>query len=154
MINGIPFAETGEEENALLIGGKIFDKAGIPLYERLLKVVSSSQKATSANIANVSTPGYQKKEVNFKDEMQKFISPEKTVVPRVTDKRHISKGAPQNIVKIKEIKDNDNASGVNNVDIEKEMMDLAEGQLMYEYGAKKLGRTFGLLRAAIRGRSQ
>ena len=54
----------------------------------------------------------------------------------------------------KEIKDNDNSSGVNNVDIEKEMMNLAEGQLMYEYGAKKLARTFGLLRAAIRGRSQ
>ena len=138
----------------MLIGGKIFDKAGIPLYERLLKVVSSSQKVTSANIANVSTPGYQKKEVNFKDEMRKFISPEKTVIPRATNERHISKGNPRNIVKIKEIRQDDNASGVNNVDIEKEMMNLAEGQLLYEYGAKRLGRTFGLLRAAIRGRSQ
>ena len=138
----------------MLIGGKIFDKAGIPLYERLLKVVSSSQKVTSANIANVSTPGYQKKEVNFKDEMRKFISPEKTVIPQATNERHISKGNPRNIVKIKEIRQDDNASGVNNVDIEKEMMNLAEGQLLYEYGAKRLGRTFGLLRAAIRGRSQ
>jgi len=138
----------------LLIGGKIFDKAGIPLYERLLKVVSSSQKATSANIANVSTPGYQTKQVNFKDEMKRFIVPEKTVVPQATNTRHISKGSPQNMVKIKEIKENDDSSGVNNVDIEKEMMNLAEGQLMYEYGSKKLARTFGILRAAIRGRSQ
>jgi flagellar basal-body rod protein FlgB len=142
------------EENALLIGGKIFDKAGIPLYERLLKVVSSSQKVTSANIANVSTPGYQKKEINFKDEMARFISPDKSVVPQATNGRHITKGTPQNIVKIKEIKGGDNSSGINNVDIEKEMMNLSEGQLMYEFGAKKLARTFGLLRAAIRGRSQ
>ncbi|UCC80873.1 MAG: flagellar basal body rod protein FlgB [Candidatus Zixiibacteriota bacterium] len=138
----------------MLIGGKIFDKAGIPLYERLLRVVSSSQKITSANIANVSTPGYQKKQVNFKDEMKRFMAPEKTVVPQATNPGHITKGTPRDIVKIKEIKDNDNSSGVNNVDIEKEMMNLAEGQLMYEFGAKKLGRTFGLLRAAIRGRSQ
>jgi flagellar basal-body rod protein FlgB len=138
----------------LLIGGKIFDKAGIPLYERLLKVVSSSQKVTSANIANVSTPGYQKKQVNFKDEMNRYMAPEKTVVAKATDSRHISKGSPRNVVKIKEIKSGDNSSGVNNVDIEKEMMNLAEGQLMYEYGAKKLARTFGFLRAAIRGRSQ
>jgi len=138
----------------LLIGGKIFDKAGIPLYERLLKVVSSSQRVSSANIANVSTPGYQKKQVNFKDEMKRSMAPEKTVVPQATNARHITKGSHQNIVRIKEIKVNDNSSGVNNVDIEKEMMNLAEGQLMYEFGAKKLGRTFGLLRAAIRGRSQ
>ncbi|UCE67767.1 MAG: flagellar basal body rod protein FlgB [Candidatus Zixiibacteriota bacterium] len=138
----------------MLIGGKIFDKAGIPLYERLLKVVSSSQKVTSANIANVSTPGYQKKQVNFKDEMKRLMAPGKTVIPQATNARHITKGAPRDIVKIKEIKDNDNSSGINNVDIEKEMMSLAEGQLMYEYGAKKLARTFGLLRAAIRGRSQ
>ena len=142
------------EENRLLIGGRIFDKAGIPLYERLLKVVSSSQKVTSANIANVSTPGYQKKQINFKDEMKRLMAPAKTVVPQATNARHITKGTPRDIVKIKEIKDNDNSSGVNNVDIEKEMMNLAEGQLMYEYGAKKLARTFGILRAAIRGRSQ
>lgn len=138
----------------MLIGGKIFDKAGIPLYERLLKVVSSSQKVTSANIANVSTPGYRKKEVNFKDEMKRFMAPEKTVEVQSTNPQHITNGTPREIVKIKEIKTDDNSSGVNNVDIEKEMMDLAEGQLMYEYGAKKLARTFGLLRAAIRGRSQ
>jgi len=138
----------------LLIGGKIFDKAGIPLYERLLKVVSSSQKVTSANIANVSTPGYQKKQINFKDEMKRSMASGKPVVAQATNPRHITKGTPRDIVKIKEIKGGDNSSGINNVDIEKEMMNLAEGQLMYEYGAKKLARTFGLLRAAVRGRSQ
>lgn len=137
-----------------MIGAKIFDKAGIPLYERLLRVVSSSQKVTSANIANVSTPGYQKKQVNFKDEMKRLTAPEKTIVPQATNAGHITKGTPRDIVKIKEIKNDDNSSGINNVDIEKEMMNLAEGQLMYEFGAKRLGRTFGLLRAAIRGRSQ
>ena len=149
-----PLLNYGPEENALIIGGKIFDKAGIPLYERLLKVVSSSQKVTSANIANVSTPGYKARQIDFKDEMQRFISPEKTVVPRTTDSKHISLGTPQNIVRIKGVKGSDNASGINNVDIEKEMTDLSENQLLYEYGAKKLARTFGLLRAAIRGRSQ
>lgn len=142
------------EEDVLTIAGKIFDKAGIPLYERLVKVVSSSQKATSANIANVSTPGYRAKQVNFKEEMSRFLASQRTVIPKSTNPRHISGGAPHEVVRIKEVKGDDNASGVNNVDIEKEMMNLTENQILYEFGAKKLARTFGMLRAAIRGRSQ
>jgi flagellar basal body rod protein FlgB len=48
----------------------------------------------------------------------------------------------------------DGASGINDVDIEKQMTDLAENQMIYDFGARRLARTFGLLRMAIRGKGQ
>ncbi len=137
----------------MLIKGKLFEKAGIPLYDRLLKVASSAQKATSANIANVSTPGYKARNIDFKTEMRRFVSSQKTVIPQATDSKHISPGSPHEIIKIKEIEDTETSTGVNSVDIEKEMMDLSENQILYEFGSKKLARTFGILRTAIRGKA-
>jgi flagellar basal-body rod protein FlgB len=138
----------------MLIKGKLFDKAGIPLYEKLLKVTSSAQKTTASNIANVATPGYKVKSVDFKSEMKRLLNQKSSVAPVTTDSRHISVGTPRNAVRVKEIQSNRNTSGVNNVDIEQEMMNLSENELIYKFGAGKLARTFGLLKMAIRGRGQ
>lgn len=138
----------------MLIKSKLFDKAGIPLYEKLLRVASSAQKTTASNIANVATPGYKAKSVDFRSEMQRLINQKSSVTPVTTDSRHISLGAPRNAVRVKEIQNNSGASGVNNVDIEQEMMNLSENELIYKFGAGKLARTFGLLKMAIRGRGQ
>jgi flagellar basal-body rod protein FlgB len=138
----------------VLINGGIFDKCGIPLYQRLLKVASSAQKTTASNIANVATQGYDAKTVDFKDEMQRSVSSQRHITPAATDSRHLPSNKPEQIVKICEIENDDKSSGINNVDIEREMSDLAENQMMYEFGAKKLARTFGMLRMAIKGRNQ
>jgi flagellar basal-body rod protein FlgB len=136
----------------MIFNGNIFDKSGIPLYQRLLKVASSAQKATASNIANVATPGYAPQSVNFKDEMANALKAQGSSVPATTNPRHIS-GRPANIIRIKDIGDGDNASGINDVDIETEMSDLAENQMMYEFGAKRLARTFAMLHEAIKGKA-
>ncbi|MEE9554818.1 MAG: flagellar basal body rod protein FlgB [candidate division Zixibacteria bacterium] len=138
----------------MLINNKLFAKTGIPLYGRMAKVAAAAQKATASNIANVTTPGYKAKSVDFKSEMKKLLSNKSTVSPTITDSKHIPVGKPRDKVRVAEIRNMESVSGVNNVDIEKEMMNLSENQLLYEFGAKKLARTFGVLRAAIRGRSQ
>ena len=138
----------------MLIKGKLFDKAGIPLYEKLLRVASSAQKATASNIANVATPGYKTKSVDFKSEMKRLLNQKSSVPTATTDSRHIATGASRNAVRIKEIQNDNQASGVNNVDIEREMMNLSENELIYKFGAGKLAGTFGLLKMAIRGRAQ
>lgn len=138
----------------MLINNKLFAKTGIPLYARMAKVASASQKATASNIANVATPGYKAKSVDFKSEMKRFLSSKSTISPTTTDSRHIPMGSPGNGIRVAEIRGIEENSGLNNVNIEKEMMNLSENQLLYEFSAKKLARTFGALRAAIRGRSQ
>jgi flagellar basal-body rod protein FlgB len=138
----------------MLINSNIFDKSGVGLYQRVLKVASSAQKITAANIANVSTPGYSAKDINFQDEMKRSLAGQSASGMAVTDARHIKGGTPEQIVRINDIDSDDKASGINNVDIEKEMTDLSENQMIYEFGAKKLARTFAMLRMAIRGREQ
>lgn len=138
----------------MLINDRMFDKAGIPLYEKVAGTASAAQKATAANIANVTTPGYRAKSVDFKSEMKKFLGRQPSITPRTTDPKHIPIGTQKNSVKISEVNPTAKNATTNGVDIEKEMMNLSENQLLYEFGAKKLARTFGILRAAIRGRTQ
>jgi len=138
----------------MLINSKIFDKAGIPFYNKVLKTASAAQKATASNIANVSTPGYRAKSVDFKSEMRKFLSQKSTIVPTATDPKHIAIGGTNDRVRVSEPQPARDAGPVNDVNVEQEMMNLSENQLLYEFGAKKLARTFGILRAAIRGRNQ
>ncbi len=137
----------------MTINVNIFDKAGIPVYQRLLKVASVAQKATASNIANVATPGYSAEGVNFKEEMSRAVDGQGGAKPTVTNPRHLS-GRPASIVRVKDVGEGGESSGINDVDIEREMSDLAENQMMYEFGAKRLSRTFATLRMAIRGRAQ
>jgi len=137
----------------MLINNKIFDKTGIPFLGQILKVSSASQKVTASNIANVATKGYGAKKVEFKEELKNYLGKKQRVTPVGTDSRHIAPQKPQEVVAIKEGDNSENSSGINNVDIEKEMVNLAENQLLYEFGAQRLARTFAALKMAIRGKS-
>ncbi len=90
-----PLLHSLPERSYMLIKGKLFDKAGIPLYEKLLKVASSAQKATASNIANVATPGYKTKSVDFKSEMKRLLNQKSSIAPVATDSKHIAFGAPR-----------------------------------------------------------
>jgi flagellar basal-body rod protein FlgB len=138
----------------MLINNSIFDKMSIPFYEKVLDVSSKSQKATASNIANVNTPGYEAKEVNFVDEMKRSLAGQNGSQMVTTDSRHLPTSTPERIAKIRNASTDDDASGTNNVDVEKEMGDLAENQMLYEFGTKKLAKTFSTLRMAIRGKAQ
>ena len=137
----------------MLINNSIFDKMSVPFYQKVLDVSSKSQKSTASNIANVNTPGYDAKEINFVDEMKRQISAQNGSQMVNTDSRHIPGKIPDRVARMKDASTDDDASGVNNVDIEKEMGDLAKNQMLYELGTKKLAKTFASLRMAIRGKT-
>ena len=46
---------------------RLFQKAGIQLLNKSLKADSLRHEAISGNIANIGTPGYQRKEVVFEE---------------------------------------------------------------------------------------
>ena len=137
-----------------MINNNMFEKSGVTFFRRVLDVASKAQKATASNIVNVNTPGYGAKEVDFIDEMRRSIAGQNSTQIKGTNPRHIPSTTPEKIVRVKEIGGDEESSGTNNVDIEREMGDLAENQMIYEFGAKKLARTFASLRMAIRGKSQ
>jgi flagellar basal-body rod protein FlgB len=130
----------------------LFDKGMIPAYNKLADLSSLRHKLIASNIANVSTTGYLKKEIEFDKELRKAMGKPK-IASNITDPRHIPLGnTPGAPPKVKQIKETENSTGVNSVDIDQEMAELAQNQLVFDFGAMMLGKKFKSLKSAIRGR--
>lgn len=136
---------------SMIIKSQVIDKVGIPLFKKFLHVTSAAQKLTAANIANVSTPGYRSKAIDFKKEMQSALNKSRMSL-QVTNKHHIPPADRPKSIKAITDRNNSNKSGLNNVDIDKEMASLAENQILYVFGTKMLTRKFNALKTVIRGR--
>lgn len=108
-------------------------------------------RAISQNLANVMTPGYQRKEVSFEDKVREAM--EKKVSGRTTDEQHlpISRGVDLSKLKpeVYEPKDPTNPGEINNVDVDIEAAKMAENQIQYQFNIKFA--SFEKYLAAIRG---
>jgi flagellar basal-body rod protein FlgB len=135
-----------------IIEKAIFNSGLIPAYGKLADLSALKHKLIASNVANANTSGYQKKEIDFDKELKKAIAKPR-IASTVTDQQHIPLGnTPGGPPKIKQIKQSDNSTGLNSVDIDEEMAALAQNQLIFDYGAEMLARKFKGLKAAIRGR--
>jgi len=111
-------------------------------------------KVIAENLANVATPGYNRKEVNFEEQLNKVFAKK---LPGVSDQeRHLEIKVGADIAKIQpkvyEPIDTSLPGEINNVDIDMEMTKLAENQMVYGFGIKFAG--FNKLNSAISGQHQ
>ena len=107
------------------------------------------------NVANITTPGYKRNEVSFEDELRNAL--DRTRLKGLkTDSKHLDIGR-KNTSRVKPRAyrpvDPTLPSGVNNVDIDKEMANLAENQLRYSFGLKFLKGAYAKLNAAAQAKS-
>lgn len=110
---------------------KLFESKDV--VHKALDVAWKKNEAISNNIANVDTPGYKREDVNFEEFLQSAKN--KTV---------------QNF-KVRTVKDYNTTSmreDGNNVDIDKEMAELAKNQIMYNALAQM--SSYSSIRIAIR----
>jgi flagellar basal-body rod protein FlgB len=136
-----------------LLNKALFNKTSIPLLGKLADLAALRQKLIASNIANVNTPGYQERQIDFDGELKKAIGKPK-INAVVTNPRHIPLRVSQNAApEVKSIEETENSTGVNSVDIEEQMAELAQNQLVFNFGATMLTKNFQGLKAAIRGRS-
>lgn len=134
---------------------RIFQKTGIDLMKRGLDANALRQKAIASNMANVSTPGYKRKEVVFEEKLQESLN-ENRIGGRMTNSKHIPIGKSQyDSIEPEIVADNSPnlASGVNNVDVDQEMAELAKNQIQFSATATVIARRFRGIKAAITGRS-
>ncbi len=145
----------------------------IEITKLALDGLSERHKAIAANTANVMTPGYQRKEVAFEDQLRDFIHKEdyKRNVKRANSAalsynatlEDIQNRPTQSQVAVTNqnvyntfnpeiIRDTSqyNPETGNNVDIEKEMMDMAKAGVQYSLLAKLEGKMFEGLGTVIR----
>ncbi len=123
----------------------------IKLLENFSSYCAEKNKILSENIANIGTENYQRKDVVFKD----MLNDNMTSMLVTTDSKHIdSSQINSNNEKCYQIvtdKSNDDVSGVNNVDIDKEMSELAENTLNFQFASKKISDYYKTLQNVIKG---
>lgn len=108
-------------------------------------------RAIAQNIANVMTPGYERKEVSFEEKVRELL--DKKVSGTRTDPEHLRIGKGVDVSKLAPevyIPNDPTLPGeVNNVDIDIENAKLAENQIQYQFNIRFAG--FEKYLAAIKG---
>ena len=124
----------------------ITDNALLQSLKMSLNTATIRHQAIASNIANVNTPGYKRIDLSpsFQTEFQtamKQLKAGKTLdsTPRATLAEIPHAGLTR--------------FDGNNVDIDKEMIELMDNQSKYEFAAKMLTQNYSAIRAAITGRS-
>ena len=126
----------------------ILKKTAFGSLSRHLNLGSVQRKVISHNIANVSTPGYERKEMIFKDVLQK----EKNNLALTTTQKGHLKSRSDMLGKVTIDKDTKIKNGINNVDIDQEMVDLAQNQMEFNTSATIMTRLFKSIKGCIKGR--
>ena len=137
----------------MLLDQVLFDKTKVPVLSAVLDVTQVRQRVIANNIANVSTKGYRAKGVRFEDYLNSFVHPP-AVQGDTSDLRHLPIPKSATAHEVFEVKTDVNDSGLNNVDIDKEMAGLAENHLFFNVSSTLIQRQFSTLRKSITGRSQ
>ncbi len=130
------------------LSGYLFNKIGVADSKRFLDLTSLRHKLISSNVANVSTPGYEACDVDFKGELSKAFGKSNGLAGTVTNPAHIPTG--HHAARAPKVERSRVASGdVNSVDIDREVPKMAENELMYTIAARLLEKKFTGLRKAI-----
>ncbi|MGE5498914.1 MAG: flagellar basal body rod protein FlgB [Syntrophothermus sp.] len=119
--------------------------------ERLLDYCNQKQKVLSKNIANIGTEGYKREDIKFKEVLNENFPPLRT-----SNEKHIQfSNEVTNSDRFETIIDqNDNkVSGINNVDIDTEMAEMAENNLKFRFASRKMGDYYRNLQNVIKGGS-
>jgi flagellar basal-body rod protein FlgB len=134
----------------------ITNRTELPTLKSSMDAFALRQKVIANNIANAQTPGYARKEVSFEENFRKALESQNNKANH-TRYNHLSKGREPLYVKstITEEKLAEGEmpfdNGINNVDMEREMTDLAKTQLDFDAMTKLVKKHLTLLRSAIRG---
>lgn len=151
---GMFFAVCFREGNFTMLAKlAILDKTSIPVTSKGLDAYSHRGRAISNNIANVTTPGYQRIEVSFEDELRTALEKELNLAGQRTDPNHFYLGRPE-LEHVKSegyrVEDPTNAGEVNNVDIDLEMAKMAENEIMYNFGVQFIRDRMNTITSSIR----
>ena len=110
------------------------------LISKVLDATALRQRVIGQNVANVNTPGYERSEVVFEEQLNQLLETERpengALQPTVLKTEGLTK-----------------RSDGNNVDIDIEMGQLTKNGALFETYTQILAAQLGTLRSAITGRS-
>lgn len=107
----------------------------LQVLQGFLKVTTDRQQLVTSNMANVDTPGYHTRDIDFQSAMQQVINRD---------------GSPQMEPASREVANLPERPDGNNVNIDRESMTLSETQLQYQMGVQLIKEQFHELLTAIK----
>lgn len=121
----------------------------IQTLQQSMDYASLKNKTISNNIANVDTPNYKAKDVQFKNVLSQEMG---SFDAKRTNSKHIpfssSGSSPFSVTLNRNTEYNHNG---NNVDVDQEMSDLAKNQIYYQALVDRLNGKFRSLESVIKG---
>ncbi len=120
---------------------KLFDLPKIQLYKKALNVYDKQHKAMSKNIAHAHDRTYKPIKTDFSEELQSAV----TAKLKKTDERHLDARGPGEFPTLKR-------QSADQVDLNKEMGDLAVNQIRFDFVSRLLNRTYKSLNTSITGK--
>ncbi|MCM3717165.1 flagellar basal body rod protein FlgB [Fictibacillus phosphorivorans] len=120
-----------------------------PIMKNLEMALDGSalkQKTISNNLANVDTPGYKAKETVFKQEFKKSLNAYRT------NQHHFTFSTDKSpSIFVKEQNGTTMNHNGNNVDVDKEMTELAKNQLYYQTLVQRINGKFNTIKMVVKG---
>lgn len=128
----------------------------LDVLQRTMDVSLLRREVISNNIANAETPNFKRTDVTFEASLTKALNSENqsTFEMKLTDEKHISSDRPVDYKTIKprrvlDFQTQSDSNG-NNVDIEKEMMDVVKNQMKYQLLTQSVSKQFQKINMVVR----
>ncbi len=121
----------------------IFNDDLIPLLEHALTWQSRRHEVIAGNVANLDTPHYTRKELNFRDILNTYLQGGPRVHLNSTHPAHMQAHRGLSVGAIQD-------TG-NEVDIDREMVEMAANHLSYQASVQMLSKKLDALRSVIEG---
>ena len=129
----------------------LFDQTRIPMLAKGLDAYALRHRAIADNVANAETVGYQRRVIEFEERLR--LATEQGGLER-TNPRHLGAGGidPSTLdPKVTVDTGKSDVNDLNNVDIDREMGDMAENHMQFNFASKMAKSYFDLIQSAIKG---
>lgn len=132
----------------------LFSGRTLATTKRALDVYSERERVHARNIANAETPGYRSQEVRFEEDLQLALRTPGGGRLETTNEGHLGGAGelPQPRTTWRNPESEWNANGINDVDIDREMGDIARTTMRFTVAAEMVRQAYQGMRKAIYGR--
>lgn len=112
--------------------------------------LSIRQQAISRNLANVDTPGYRAKTINFEDTLKRMFIGDDSLPLKKTNTAHLASPTEKVGFSLSDRPGGSFRADQNNVDIDVEMSDMSEAGIQYQAVTQMVSKKLALLKTLAR----
>ncbi len=133
----------------------LFSSRTLQTQKRALDAYAQRGRVHARNVANAETPGYRTQEVRFEEDLQLALRTTSEGRLAATDDKHFGATGelPSGRLANRNPEGAWTGNGVNDVEIDREMADIAANTLRYTVSAELVSRAYAGIAKAIRGRA-